>query len=130
MIPDRHFEENDDFRYYEALLQMADVIVLPRALPELLPALAERLQEVASFDVANFSLYEPDENVMRVHLWEDGELRLNLTELPLEQSVCGVAWEKQEPVVWPDLHQETRFEPAVRLLTDKGVRSYCALPLT
>ena len=33
-------------------------------------------------------------------------------------------------MVWPDLHQETRFQRAVRLLTEKGVRSYCTLPLT
>jgi len=33
-------------------------------------------------------------------------------------------------MVWPDLHQETRFQRAVSLLIEKGVRSYCTLPLT
>jgi formate hydrogenlyase transcriptional activator len=33
-------------------------------------------------------------------------------------------------MVLPDLHLETRFQPAVSLLRQKGVRSYCELPLT
>lgn len=48
----------------------------------------------------------------------------------MEEAACGVALEKQEPVVWPDLQVETRFERTIKLLTEKGVRSYCALPLT
>ncbi|MGA8153569.1 MAG: sigma 54-interacting transcriptional regulator [Terriglobales bacterium] len=63
-------------------------------------------------------------------LWEGNELLSNLAELPVEEAACGVALEKQEPVVWPDLQVETRFERTIKLLTEKGVRSYCALPLT
>jgi formate hydrogenlyase transcriptional activator len=33
-------------------------------------------------------------------------------------------------MVLPDLRQETRFQAAVNLLIEKGVRSYCGLPLT
>jgi formate hydrogenlyase transcriptional activator len=67
---------------------------------------------------------------MRMHFWEGGELFTDLAELPVEESACGFVWEKQQPMVWPDLHQETRFRRAVSLLTEKGVRSYCTLPLT
>jgi formate hydrogenlyase transcriptional activator len=130
MDPDRHFEVDVDVRRYEALLQMADLVVHHRGMPELLPELAQRLHKVASFEIASFSLYDPEKNVMRMHFWEGSDRLSDLTEFPLEESACGVAWEKQEPIVWPDLHQETRFRRAVDLLKQKGVRSYCTLPLT
>jgi len=130
MDPDRHFEADGDVDRYEALLQMADLVVHHRSLPELLPELAQRLHKVASFEIASFSLYDPDKNVMRMHFWDGDEVLSDLTELPVEESACGSAWEKQQPMVWPDLHQETRFQRTVSLLIEKGVRSYCSLPLT
>jgi formate hydrogenlyase transcriptional activator len=33
-------------------------------------------------------------------------------------------------MVWPDLHQETQVRGGANLLIEKGVRSYCELPLT
>jgi formate hydrogenlyase transcriptional activator len=130
MDPERHFEVEGDIGRYEALLQMADLVVHHRGLPELLPELAQRLHQVASFEVASFSLYDPDKNVMRMHFWEGSNRLSDHTEFPVEESVCGLAWEKQQPMVWPDLHTETRFTSAVSLLKQKGVRSYCTLPLT
>jgi formate hydrogenlyase transcriptional activator len=129
MGPERHFEAGDVGRY-EALLQMADLVVHHRGVPELLPELAKRLHKVASFEIASFSLYDPEKNVMRMHFWEGSELLSDLTELPVEESACGFVWQKQQPMVWRDLQEETRFQRAVSLLIEKGVRSYCTLPLT
>ena len=130
MDPERHFDSGIEVDRYEALLQMADLVVHHGGIPELLPQLAKRLQQVASFEIASFSLYDPEKKVMRMHFWEGSERLSDQTELPVEESACGFVWEKQQAMVWPDLHQETRFRPAVRLLTGKGVRSYCTLPLT
>ncbi len=129
MDPDRHFDAEDVGRY-EALLQMADLVVHHRGVPEMLPELAQRLRKVASFEVASFALYDPEKKVMRMHFWEGKERLSDLTELPVAESACGFVWEKQRPMVLPDLRQETRFQPAVNLLMEKGVRSYCGLPLT
>jgi formate hydrogenlyase transcriptional activator len=129
MDPDRHFEAEDVARY-EALLQMADLVVHRRAVPELLPELAQQLQKMAPFEVASFSLYDPEKHVMRMHFWEGSERAANLAELPVEESTCGFVWQEQQPMVWPDLNKETRFQRAVNLLKEKGVRSYCTLPLT
>ena len=129
MDPDRHFDAQDVSRY-EALLQMADLVVHHRGVPEMLPELAQRLRKVASFEVASFALYDPEKKVMRMHFWEGKERLSDLTELPVAESACGFVWEKQRPMVLPDLRQETRFQAAVNLLIEKGVRSYCGLPLT
>jgi formate hydrogenlyase transcriptional activator len=130
MDPSRRFEEDGDVGRYEALLQMADLVVHHRNVPELLPELALRLRNVASFEIASLCLHDPQKNVMRVHFWEGGERPSDLAELPVEESACGFVWEKQRPIVLPDLRVETRFQRAVTLLKGKGVRSYCELPLT
>jgi formate hydrogenlyase transcriptional activator len=129
MDPDRHFEVRDVGRY-EALLQMADLVVHHRGVSELLPELAQRLSKVASFEIASLCLYDSQKNVMRMHFWEGSGCLSDLAELSVEESACGVAWEKQQPMVWPDLHQETQFRRGANLLIEKGVRSYCELPVT
>jgi hypothetical protein len=64
-----HFESEADLRRYEALLEMADLMVHHHDLPELFLAMAERLRQIVAADAANFSLYDPIKNVMRLHLW-------------------------------------------------------------
>jgi formate hydrogenlyase transcriptional activator len=130
MDPSRHFEVEGDVGRYEALLQMADLVVHHRSVPELLPELAQRLRKVASFEIASLCLHDPQKNVMRMHFWEGDDRDSDLAELPVEESACGYVWEKQRPMVLPDLHLETRFQRAVNLLKQKGVRSYCELPVT
>ena len=105
----RHFEVAGDIGRYEALLQMADLVVHHRGVPDLLPELAKRLHQVASFEVASFSLYDPQKKIMRMHFWEGSDRLTDLAELPVEESACGFVWERQQPMVWPDLRQETRF---------------------
>lgn len=130
MDPSRHFEVVGDVGRYEALLQMADLVVHHCSVPELLPELARRLRSVASFEVASLCLHDPKKNVMRMHLWDGKERHSDLTELPVEESASGFVWEKQLPMVLRDLREETRFHRAVTLLKERGVRSYCGLPLT
>jgi hypothetical protein len=60
MDPERQFESGVDVDRYEALLQMADLMVHHRSMPELLPELEKRLQQVASFEIASFSPYDPE----------------------------------------------------------------------
>ena len=49
-----HFDSNADLQRYEALLEMADLVVHHHNLPELFAAMAGRLREIAAADVANF----------------------------------------------------------------------------
>ena len=62
MDPERHFESGVDVDRCQALRQMADLMVHHRSMPELLPELEKRLQQVASFEIASFSLYDPEQN--------------------------------------------------------------------
>jgi formate hydrogenlyase transcriptional activator len=125
-----HFDSDADLQRYEGLLEMADLVVHHHSLPELFAAMAERLRRVAAADAANFSLYDPTKNVMRLHLWEGTELVPTPAEVPVEESPSGWAWQNQQPLVVPDLAADPRFPPVLSTLRDKGLRSYCWLPLT
>jgi formate hydrogenlyase transcriptional activator len=125
-----HFESDADLQRYEALLEMADLVVHHHSLPELFAAMAERLRQVIAAEAANFSLYDPIKNVMRLHLWEGRELAPAALEVPIEESPSGWAWQNQQSLVVPDLAADSRFPRVLNSLREKGLRSYCWLPLT
>jgi formate hydrogenlyase transcriptional activator len=129
MYPDSHFDPDADLRY-EALLEMADLMVLHRSLPELFLEMACRLRKVTAAEFANFSLHDPTKNVMRLHLWESNELLPVPLEVPVEDSPSGWSWQYQKPLVVSDLQSDSRFPPTLSILREKGLRSYCWLPLT
>jgi len=124
------FDSDADLQRYEALLEMADLVVHHHSLPELFAAMAERLRRAAAADAATFSLYDPAKNVMRLHFWEGTELVPTPAEVAVEESPSGWAWQNQQPLVVPDLAADSRFSPVLSTLRDKGLRSYCWLPLT
>jgi formate hydrogenlyase transcriptional activator len=124
------FDSDADLQRYEVLLEMADLVVHHHTLPELFVALAEHLRQVAAADTANFSLYDPIKNVMHHYFWEGTELVPVAAQSPLEKTPSGWAWKNQQPLIVPDLAADPRFPPAMAFLRNKGLRSYCWLPLT
>ena len=117
--------------HHKVLLEVADLMVHHRNLPELFAATAEQLGKVAAAEFTNFSLHDPARNVMRLHdALEGKDLARPPIEVPVMDSPGGLAWQTQQPLVVPDVNAETRFSPEMNFLKDKGIRSYCALPLT
>jgi len=109
---------------------MADLVVHHHNLPELYAAMAGRLRQVAAADAAHFALYDPVKNVMRDYFWEKSALSAAEAERLVEDSPSGWAWQNQQSLVIPDLAADTRFLPVLTMLREKGLRSYCWLPLT
>jgi formate hydrogenlyase transcriptional activator len=117
-------------RHYEALLEMADIMGHHRSLPELFSELARRLHPVTAFELASFALHDPKKQVMRLHIWE-GPASVGVpAEVPVESSPSGWVWQTQQPLVVPDLQVEARFSRVFALFRERGLRSYCVLPLT
>jgi formate hydrogenlyase transcriptional activator len=116
--------------HHEVLIEVAELMVLHRNLPELFAAVAERLGKRAAAEFTNFALYDPTRNVMRLHVLEGNNIAGPPIEVPLADSPGGIAWQTQQPLVVPEVNAETRFPSLVNLLREKGLRSYCALPLT
>ena len=123
-----HFESEVDLRRYEALLEMADLMVHHHDLPELFLAMAERLRQVVAADAANFSLYDPIKNVMRLHLWQGSKISPSPTDVAVDASPSGWAWQNQEPLVVNDLAAEARFPLVLNTLREQGLKCYCWLP--
>ncbi|HKS72615.1 MAG TPA: sigma 54-interacting transcriptional regulator [Terriglobales bacterium] len=130
MAPDRLPESEADLRRYEVLLEMADLMVHHGSLPELFSELGERLREVTSFDFANFSLHDPKENVMRLHIWAGPSKPVIPDQMAIDDVASGWVWENQQPLILPDLHAESRFPMLLDRLREQGLRSYCVSPLT
>jgi formate hydrogenlyase transcriptional activator len=124
-----HFDSDADLQRYEALLEMADLVVRHHTLPGLFVALAERLSHIATADAGHFALYDPEKNVMRGHFWQKNELSYDAERI-LNESPSGWVWQNQQPLVVPDLAAEPRFSSALNMLREKGLRSYYWLPLT
>src|SRR5512138_2420762 len=121
---------NSEPNRYEALLQMADLISSPLDLTSLVRQLSARLKTVVSFDFLNLLVHDPDRNVMRLQIWEGIPVPGVPHTLSVEHSVSGWVFSHQMMLVIDDLRQEPRFQESLRSLEQRGVRSYCMLPLT
>jgi formate hydrogenlyase transcriptional activator len=120
----------NELRRYEALLDMADIMVQHASLRELIYGAAERLHEVAGFQFLNFSVYDPDRKVMRLHLWEGAKEPPIPTEMPLGEAASGWVMENQQVLYLPDVEHEARFPRVLEPLRANGFRAYVMLPLT
>ncbi|MGB0118576.1 MAG: sigma 54-interacting transcriptional regulator [Terriglobales bacterium] len=101
-----------------------------RALPELFQRMAQTLQKVVSFDFINLSLHDATFDTMRLHLWEGATTPSVPAEEAGADTASGWVWQNQQPLLFPDLRQETRFPAIFDGLREHGFCSYCLLPLT
>jgi formate hydrogenlyase transcriptional activator len=124
-----HFEENDERRSQEALLQVADLIVRQSTLPELSQELVRLLHRFFPFQAAGFCLHDSTKNVMQLIVCE-GAGGSNNAELPLEGTTCGWVMESQRPLLLADMRKETRFAVSLEVLKQMGAVSFCEVPLT
>ncbi len=119
-----------ELRRYEALLEMADLVVQHGSLPDLFHELAVRLQGVADFQFLNFSVHNPQQKVMSMQWWEGEHAAVSPMDLPVPESASGWVWEHQEDLLFPNLREETRFPRVLDVLRAKGINTYYVIPLT
>ena len=116
---------------YQALLEVTESIATHRDLPALFHDLSERLPRLVNFDTLWLVLYDPNRKVMRLHIVETpGRAYIDVIERTVEDSPSGLVWERQEPLIVPDMEQESRFAKAMELLKGYNVKSLCIMPLT
>jgi formate hydrogenlyase transcriptional activator len=129
--PATHPESSGELRRYEALLEMADLMVRHRTLPELFHELALGLKKVADFHYLNFSIHIPHLKIMQLNWWEGGGDAAALPEeVPMAESPSGWTWEHQQELLFPSLQEETRFPRSLDYLRAKGVLTYYVVPLS
>jgi formate hydrogenlyase transcriptional activator len=115
---------------YQAVLEMASIMSHQGSLPELVHELSTRLQGVFPFDVINFALHDDKLDAMRLNLWEGADWSKTPLVLAREEVPSGWVWENQKPLVFTDLLEEKAYPKLADILRQRGIRSYCVLPLT
>src|SRR5579863_5607084 len=116
---------------HKVLLEVSESIGLHRDLPALFHAVAECLPRIVSFDSLWLVLHDPARNTMRLHIHETRtRVDFNAVERSIEDSPSGLVWQTQQPLVVPNMDEETRFPEALALLKSSSIRSFCILPLT
>jgi formate hydrogenlyase transcriptional activator len=114
------------------VLEVSESIASHRSLDDLFRDLAERLPRVVPFDYINLVLHDAARDVMRLHIIvapAETTLRTGV-ELPVDGSATGHVWKTQQPLVVERLETEQRFPLTVPMMRDRGIKSFCALPLT
>jgi formate hydrogenlyase transcriptional activator len=120
-------------RKYSTLLEVAEAIVSHRDLPALFHDLAGRLHRVARFDYLALTLRDDRSSTMQFHLLETSEPvppPPGPTPLPDEEQPAWWVWKNQQPFIFSDLEQESRWVKFRERAKPYRVRSYYCLPLT
>jgi formate hydrogenlyase transcriptional activator len=117
---------------YEALIRVSQAIRAHHDPETLFRAMAKELRRVVRFDGIVVARYDQTSDEV---VWSACEIcgqdeSVNAPHLPAAESIEKFVYDRQEPVVIPDLAQETRFPRMVAFLREKAFQSVCALPLT
>jgi formate hydrogenlyase transcriptional activator len=126
---DRPSGKDLERRGYQALLEMADLMVYHRDLPDLLREMGTRLHDLCGVHFVHFSLYDPARDVMRVYV-SDGTTLQPVLEHPASRAIAGQAWRTQEPVLIRRIESEACCAALGEILASHNVKSYCVLPLS
>jgi formate hydrogenlyase transcriptional activator len=119
-------------RECRTLLEVSRAIASHTNLADLFHALVEGLHPLVGFDFLAVSLFDPDRNVMRIHVLDsvaDSPIKAGM-EFSMEESIAAAVWQTQQPLIISDTARETRFNTAIKLIREHGVRSSCLVPLT
>src|SRR3989449_546555 len=116
---------------FQALLAVAESITSCRDPEELFRGLARHLQRVVRFDRLGLVLLHPERGVASARVFETtGAGFTTLPECPIDGSHSGWVIETQQPLVVADTAAETRWPDAMADLRERGIISFCSLPLT
>ena len=118
-----------DQRRHPARLEIAEVVSSSDP-GRLFGNLVPRLRNVVPFDFVNFALCDPARQIMKMHVWEGGPWPHEPLEVAVEESAVGWVWRNQTVLAIDDLLGEGRFEPGLRWLHERELRSYYVFPLT
>jgi formate hydrogenlyase transcriptional activator len=116
---------------YDALRRVSRAIAAHHDIKNLLRSLADELRPVVNFVFLRVFLYDQEPHLMRLHVSEaPGPPPEPFSEFPPEGTAVGWVYERQEPLVIPDVDKETRFPRLHGILKEYGIRSHLTFPLT
>ena len=116
---------------YQALRRVSRAIAAHHDIKTLFRSLADELRPVVNFVFLRVFLYDEQHHLMRLHVSEaPGQPPEPFSEFPPQGTAVGWVYERQEPLVIPDVDKETRFPRLHGILKEYGIRSHLTFPLT
>ncbi len=117
---------------YKGLLEVSESIVAHRDLNDLLRDLAQQLPPIVPFNIVGLVLYIPERHLMQDHVIQSNVPSdiLGKITFSVDAHPAGMVWQTQEPLIIPDLNQESRFPESSALMKEDGIQSLCVVPLT
>ena len=116
---------------YQALRRVSRAIAAHHDIKTLFRSLADELRPVVNFVFLRVFLYDETHQLMRLHVSEaPGQPPEPFSEFPPQGTAVGWVYERQEPLVIPDVDKETRFPRLHGILKEYGIRSHLTFPLT
>jgi transcriptional regulator with GAF, ATPase, and Fis domain len=117
---------------YEALIRVSEALRAYHDRDTLFRSLARELRPVVRFNFLGLALYDEQTHVVEPHVLEaTGEPGIppDLSALSAEEQLTYWVVQHQEPLVIPNIEQETRFPQEMAYLRYQGIRSSCSLAL-
>jgi formate hydrogenlyase transcriptional activator len=116
---------------FEGLLSVSVAIGTHHDIEGLVSALVTELLRVVDFDVIEMSLFEEATNRVDWHLYRSGGgIERGTIDGTKEETLSAWMHQHQKPLIIPFLDQETLLHRKIKGLTEDGIRSLCAFPLT
>lgn len=116
---------------YQALRRVSRAIAAHHDIKKLFRSLADELRPEVNFVFLRVFLYDEAHHVMRLHGSEaPGRPAAPFSEFPPEGTAIGWVYERQEPLVIPDVEKEARFPRLHGILKEYGIRCHLTFPLT
>ena len=117
---------------YEALIRVSQAIGAHRDPKDLFAAMAKELHRVVQFDGIVVAQHDEANNEI---LWNACEVAgqhgaVAPPCISADETITKWVYDRQEPLVIPNIDQETRFPRMIEFLKERGFQSICALPLT
>ncbi len=114
---------------YESLIRLAESIRAQHDPSGLFCILVHELQQVVQFD--GIAQFDEAANKINWHFCQQcEEPSIPPAAVPKEESIAWWVYQHQCALVVPDMREETRFPLTTQCLSEAGLRSVCALPLS
>jgi len=117
---------------YEALFRVSDCLRAHQDIEGLFRVLPLQLHPVLDFNYMSVFLnIESADEASWYVLDDDDQSALTVARaVPIEQAHVSWAFEHQQPAIIGKLDQEVRFSGSKQLLSERGLQSGCAVPIT
>lgn len=121
--------ERDRFR---VLLEVNNVLISSRELPELFPGIVSTLERVIHHDYTSLALFDPDSRTLRIYAFyfpSNQNIFKPDTIVPLENTPAGRAIATGQPRIARGAELDHYPSEVVSILRAEGLQAICCVPL-